>query len=1341
MRILIDLQGVQNNSRDRGIGRYSLALAKAIARNAGDHKVFILLNGLFTDTIASVTNAFADLLPANHFLVFNTPGPVSELDEANDWRRLSAEALREYVIDLLAPDMVLISSLVEGLEDDSICALGRLHSTVPVSIILYDLIPLSDPETYIGWAPLKRWYMGKIDSLRRADLLLAISESAANEAIQLIDVEPARVKNILAAADPSFSSAHLTTEQASVVAKKFGINREYLMHSSAFDARKNFQGLIRAFAALPPAVRSDFQLVLVCKLKDAGRNELSALGKSVGLSPDDLVLTGFVSDEDLVALYSGCHLFIFPSFHEGFGLPVLEAMCCGVPAIGSNATSIPEVIGREDALFDPTSTASMTSLIEKALTDKSFYQSLKEHATIQSGKFSWDESAARAIAAMEALVEQRAGAVTGVAEDLSIKRQKFVEFIADLSRHLQVTDRELRELACHVAANERAVEVLRASTAFGGELTWRIEGPFDSTYSLALLNRETARALAALGHTVVLHSTEGPGDFPANPQFLADNSDLAEMHARVAVSPHDSVDVVSRNLYPPRVHDMSSRLNLLHHYAWEESGFPQPWVSDFNQHLSAMTCLSTHVEKVMVDNGVRVPMVTSGCGVDHWERVEANPAFCVEAKGFRFLHVSSCFPRKGVDVLLEAYGKTFSSTDDVTLIVKTFPNPHNEIHSLLADCRSRKSDYPHVIVLEGDLSESDLKALYQQCNVLVAPSRAEGFGLPMAEAMLSGLPVVTTNWGGQLDFCTEKTAWLIDYTFTRADTHFGLFASVWAEPDVDSLARTMLMLRKSPSTLLRAKAQAGRRLLLDEFKWSDVAARLVNAARCWTSPDEPAPSPRIGWISTWNTKCGIAAYSDHLLAHFPHPVSVLAPHQAGRIRPDDSDCLRSWRASKDDNCFDELSAQIARLDLDTLVIQFNYGFYNFRDLRQFVTRQIDDGRVVVIVMHSTGDPAGYMPAWNWQICELIPALALCQRILVHTVNDLNRLKVLGLTANVALFPLGIIELEATSKVSETKPIPLVAAYGYCLPHKGLVELVHAAAILRNSGTPIRLRLVNAEYPAPVSGELVSDIRSLVEKLALGDLVETYLDYLEDSESAQLLYQADLIVFPYQETNESSSAAVRFGLATQRPVGVTPLRIFDDVGGAVFRFGGTSPQAIADGIANALQQIDAKNEASRAVAESAEQWCVAHSYKTLATRFHNILTALAHTRWPRSYVLDGSSHQLKTQVGKIQGRSRVSNGSAGYLLFGPYLVLPAGHFRINIIGQFNLSPGSEAIFDVVCNAGQHWLAHAILRDEGANVIAESLIHLPDGCKDLEVRISVEANADFRVDRVEIIPATR
>jgi hypothetical protein len=186
------------------------------------------------------------------------------------------------------------------------------------------------------------------------------------------------------------------------------------------------------------------------------------------------------------------------------------------------------------------------------------------------------------------------------------------------------------------------------TTELPEKLTWRVEGPFDSSYSLALLNRETAIALDALGHRVVLHSTDGPGDFPANADFLKAHPLLASFHDRDTTTPQTSADVTSRNLYPPRVTDMQCRINLLHHYAWEESGFPAPWAIDFNTHLQGLTCLSKHVQKLLIDHGVTVPMTTSGCGVDHWERIVPDADFVLQAKPFRFLHVSSCFPRKEI---------------------------------------------------------------------------------------------------------------------------------------------------------------------------------------------------------------------------------------------------------------------------------------------------------------------------------------------------------------------------------------------------------------------------------------------------------------------------------------------------------------------------------------------------------------------------------------------------------------------------------------------------------------------------------------------------------------------
>ena len=112
--------------------------------------------------------------------------------------------------------------------------------------------------------------------------------------------------------------------------------------------------------------------------------------------------------------------------------------------------------------------------------------------------------------------------------------------------------------------------------------------------------------------------------------------------------------------------------------------------------------------------------------------------------------------------MLEAFGQAFSLEDDVTLIIKTFDNPHNTISESLTAWQKKNPDFPQVVIIKEDLDEGSLKSIYEQCDVLVAPSCAEGFGLPIAEAMLSGMPAIVTDWSGQKDFCDSTNSWLVD---------------------------------------------------------------------------------------------------------------------------------------------------------------------------------------------------------------------------------------------------------------------------------------------------------------------------------------------------------------------------------------------------------------------------------------------------------------------------------------------------------------------------------------------------------------------------------------------------
>lgn len=408
MRIVIDMQGAQSTgSRTRGIGRYTMSLVHAIVRNRKEHEIILALNGLFPDTIEPIRASFDGLLPQDNIRVWHAPGRVAFADEANQWRRHSAELIREAFMASLKPDIVHVSSLFEGHGDDAVSSIGSLSLMVPTAVTLFDLIPYIQRNPYLENPTVAAWYFEKIDSLRRADLWLAISESSRREGIEQLGLPEERVVNVSTDADAYFQQLNISGEEESLVRARYGLKRPFIMYTGGIDHRKNIDGLIRAFSRLPQKMREAHQLAIVCSVQPESRHMLEDLARKQGLVEGAVILTGFVPEEDLRALYNLCSLFVFPSWHEGFGLPVLEAMRCGAPVIGANTSSLPEVIGWKEALFDPYSDEEITKTMARALSDETFRAELVKNAERQSAKFSWDETAKLAIAAMERLHSAR----------------------------------------------------------------------------------------------------------------------------------------------------------------------------------------------------------------------------------------------------------------------------------------------------------------------------------------------------------------------------------------------------------------------------------------------------------------------------------------------------------------------------------------------------------------------------------------------------------------------------------------------------------------------------------------------------------------------------------------------------------------------------------------------------------------------------------------------------------------------------------------------------------------------------------------------------------------------
>ncbi len=164
MRIVLDLQGAQSISRFRGIGRYSLSLALAIVHNRDEHQVFIVLNGIYEDTIEPIRKLFTPYLPNEQIRIWYAPGPIAEDRQKTDLRREAAEYIREAFIAQLNPDIIHLSSLFEGFCDNAATSINKWHSVVPVSATFYDLIPYVNPKEYLDSHPIyKKHYLRKFN--------------------------------------------------------------------------------------------------------------------------------------------------------------------------------------------------------------------------------------------------------------------------------------------------------------------------------------------------------------------------------------------------------------------------------------------------------------------------------------------------------------------------------------------------------------------------------------------------------------------------------------------------------------------------------------------------------------------------------------------------------------------------------------------------------------------------------------------------------------------------------------------------------------------------------------------------------------------------------------------------------------------------------------------------------------------------------------------------------------------------------------------------------------------------------------------------------------------------
>jgi glycosyltransferase involved in cell wall biosynthesis len=246
------------------------------------------------------------------------------------------------------------------------------------------------------------------------------------------------------------------------------------------------------------------------------------------------------------------------------------------------------------------------------------------------------------------------------------------------------------------------------------------------------------------------------------------------------------------------------------------------------------------------------------------------------------------------------------------------------------------------------------------------------------------------------------------------------------------------------------------------------------------------------------------------------------------------------------------------------------------------------------------------------IRTIAKSLKNVERIFVHTISDLNELKKYGLIHNTTLFPHGVVDNSPynQSEIKEQLGLShktIISSYGFLLRHKGIIQLITAFKRITEKIPNAHLFLINSLYPDEDSVALRKECKDLIVKLNLGKQITLITDFLTDNECQYLLGCSDVIVFPYQKTQESSSAAIRAGISSRRPVVCTNLEIFEDVSSIVHFLPGIGPDDIARGLIDLLERKEVLN----AKIKLQDQWIKNHSWIHLTKRLEKIIRSVAN----------------------------------------------------------------------------------------------------------------------------------
>lgn len=374
----IGIEGKVLTPRIGGIGRYAVNLVRAMLKLSGEEH------------------------PDLEFVIFTAPQTDRGL--LNGVQVSFCDRFRSVKSTLLRSGLFLPTGMIfdeidifHGLDQAGVPLFFKRGKYV---VTLHDVIACVLPNLF-PWKSRLVLKTAFATIRRHVDLVIVPSEATKEDIVRYLGVERQRIVVIPDGVENRFQSVG-DPVRLEAMRQKYGIPREYILFVGVLEPRKNIPILLQAFSLLLAEKLDQGLKLVIAGGSGWGVAEISKAVQSLGLQ-DHVVFPGFIDEEDLPDLYRGARLFVYPSLYEGFGLPILEAMGCGVPVIASNTSSMPEVAGGAALLVDPLDSEALASAMASVLIDEEMKETLQRKGMARASHFSWETTARKTLESYQAL--------------------------------------------------------------------------------------------------------------------------------------------------------------------------------------------------------------------------------------------------------------------------------------------------------------------------------------------------------------------------------------------------------------------------------------------------------------------------------------------------------------------------------------------------------------------------------------------------------------------------------------------------------------------------------------------------------------------------------------------------------------------------------------------------------------------------------------------------------------------------------------------------------------------------------------------------------------------------